>query len=112
MSKKEVSIGKRPTRPSAEDVDKWMAQNSPEGEGQASPVIQETTGPPVEVPAPAAPVVKAPTPVQVVPKMKRLTIDIPDSLHRRVKSRCGQDGLRMADVIRELLDQRFPDTRD
>lgn len=92
---KTVNIGKRPTaRPSPESVDKWMASNATAGAGEPSP---ET--PPATVTAgPKAP----------APKMKRLTIDIPDSLHRRVKSRCGQDGLRMADVIRDLLEQRFP----
>jgi hypothetical protein len=39
---------------------------------------------------------------------KRLTIDVPVSLHKRVKSRCALDNLVMADVIRELLEQRFP----
>lgn len=41
--------------------------------------------------------------------MKRLTIDVPFSLHRRIKSTCVLEDLVMADVIRELLDQRFPD---
>jgi hypothetical protein len=40
--------------------------------------------------------------------VKRLTIDIPLSLHSRVKSRCALENLRMADVIREFLDKRFP----
>lgn len=92
---KTVSIGKRPTaRPSAEAIDKWMEGKAADGAGDPAP----------------APVAKKAAPVEKVepPKMKRLTIDIPDSLHRRVKSRCGQDGLRMADVIRDLLEQRFP----
>ncbi|MES2709457.1 MAG: plasmid partition protein ParG [Verrucomicrobiota bacterium] len=90
---KTVNIGMRPAaRPTAEAIDKWMEGNSA-GAGE----------PGAESPPAAAGSVKPPA-----PKMKRLTIDIPDSLHRRVKSRCGQDGLRMADVIRDLLDQRFP----
>jgi hypothetical protein len=40
--------------------------------------------------------------------MKRLTIDIPLSLHQRVKSQCALKGENMADVVRELLDGRFP----
>jgi len=40
--------------------------------------------------------------------MKRLTIDVPVGLHKRIKSRCALDNLVMADVIRELLEQRFP----
>ena len=92
---KTVNIGRRPaTRPTAEAIDKWIEGNNT-GAGAGEPVAE----PPVVTPA----AVKPPA-----PKMKRLTIDIPDSLHRRVKSRCGQDGLRMADVIRDLLEQRFP----
>lgn len=40
--------------------------------------------------------------------MKRLTIDVPISLHKRIKSRCAMQDLVMADVIRDLLQQRFP----
>jgi hypothetical protein len=40
--------------------------------------------------------------------MKRLTIDIPLSLHTRVKSQCALQSLQMADVIREMLERRFP----
>lgn len=39
--------------------------------------------------------------------MKRFTIDVPVSLHKRVKSQCAMQNLVMADVIRELLEQRF-----
>ena len=40
---------------------------------------------------------------------KRLTVDVPVTLHQRVKSSCALQGLIMADVIRDLLEQRFPD---
>jgi len=39
--------------------------------------------------------------------VKRLTIDVPVSLHQRVKSQCALQGLKMADVVRELLEKRF-----
>jgi hypothetical protein len=39
--------------------------------------------------------------------MKRLTIDVPLSLHQRVKSQCALKGEQMANVMRELLEQRF-----
>lgn len=39
---------------------------------------------------------------------KRFTIDVPVSLHKRVKSQCALQNLVMADVMRELLEQRFP----
>jgi hypothetical protein len=39
---------------------------------------------------------------------KRLTIDVPVGLHKRIKSQCAAENSLMADVIRELLEQRFP----
>ena len=41
-------------------------------------------------------------------EMKRLTVDIPLSLHRRIKGDCGDKGLVMADEIRILLEKRWP----
>ena len=52
----------------------------------------------------AAPEQKAARPV----KMKRFTIDVPADLHRRIKSECAREGLKMADVLREMLETRFP----
>jgi hypothetical protein len=43
---------------------------------------------------------------------KRLTITIPLSLHKRVKSGCAIQNLIMADVVRELLEKRFPNTSE
>ena len=40
--------------------------------------------------------------------MKRLTIDIPERLHTRVKSQCAKRGTKMADEIRALLETHFP----
>ncbi|MCL2874797.1 MAG: hypothetical protein FWF12_00585 [Betaproteobacteria bacterium] len=40
-------------------------------------------------------------------KMKRLTIDIPDGLHRKIKSACGLRGTTIADEVRELLLQKY-----
>jgi len=35
--------------------------------------------------------------------MKRITIDLEDELYRKVKIRCAEDGVTLADVIRKLL---------
>lgn len=40
--------------------------------------------------------------------MKRLTIDVRVSLHKRIKSQCAMADLVMADEIREMLEKRFP----
>jgi len=38
---------------------------------------------------------------------KRLTIDIPADLHRRIKSQCALRGTKIADEVRELLLQKY-----
>ncbi|RWA37005.1 plasmid partition protein ParG [Xylella fastidiosa] len=43
-----------------------------------------------------------------VPKqMKRLTIDVSESLHRQIKTACAQRGTKIADEVRELLSQKY-----
>lgn len=39
---------------------------------------------------------------------KRLTVDIPEDLHRRIKVDCAGKGIQISDVIRELLADAFP----
>lgn len=41
--------------------------------------------------------------------MKRLTIDLRESLHTRIKVTCAQRGVKMADAIREILEREFPE---
>lgn len=41
---------------------------------------------------------------------KRLTIDIPLSLHQRVKSQCALRGENMADVVRAMLLKHFEES--
>ena len=40
-------------------------------------------------------------------KMKRLTIDITDNLHRQIKSQCAMNGTKIADEVRELLLRKY-----
>lgn len=42
---------------------------------------------------------------------KRLTIDIPTSLHKRVKSQCASQGTTIADVVRAFLEKKFPEAK-
>ncbi|UNE53769.1 hypothetical protein [Bartonella machadoae] len=39
--------------------------------------------------------------------MKRLTIDVPESLHRLIKMSCASRGTKIADEVRELLSQKY-----
>ena len=40
-------------------------------------------------------------------EMKRLTIDVSASLHANIKAGCARQGIKMADAIRELLEDKF-----
>ena len=40
---------------------------------------------------------------------KRFTIDVPKSLHKRVKSQCALRSIKMTDMLRELLEKHFPE---
>jgi ParG len=87
MTKKQVKFTKRPVAasPPTEAADAWVNANRDNDKAGR-----------VETPA--------------VPEepMKRLTIDIPESLHIRVKSQCARRGTKMADEIRALLEGHFP----
>lgn len=41
-------------------------------------------------------------------KTKRFTFDVSEALHRRVKSRCAEKGVDIADEMRRLLEHHFP----
>lgn len=43
-------------------------------------------------------------------QMKRLTIDVPESLHRAIKAQCAMRGTKIADEVRELLLQKYGNT--
>jgi hypothetical protein len=86
MSKKEIKFPKKPGAADAPaDAEAWI--NAPRGSDH---------------------VAKAEVPVAPEEPMKRLTIDIPERLHTRVKSQCAKRGAKMADEIRALLEAHFP----
>jgi predicted DNA binding CopG/RHH family protein len=81
MAAKKVAMGTKPGRTATTaNVDDWV---------QAEP----TKSTAVAEPAPV--------------KMKRLTLDIPEPLHKAIKTRSVQEGVAMVDMLRELLDQHY-----
>jgi predicted DNA binding CopG/RHH family protein len=79
MPAKKVSMGTKPGRTaSPANVDDWV---------QAEPA--KTTAPTAEV------------------KMKRLTLDIPEPLHKAIKTRSVQEGVSMVDMLRALLEENY-----
>ncbi|KLB44356.1 hypothetical protein XP1511_17460 [Xanthomonas perforans] len=77
MSGKKIQIGGKPTasRAAAGNADEWVTNRA----------------------APAT------APAESAEKMKRLTIDVAESLHRDIKRKCADEGVKIADVARELL---------
>ena len=84
MNAKKIAIGTKPTaKPAAPaPVDTWVESRTATAEAGED----------------------APEP------MKRLTIDIPESLHREIKAQCAMRGAKIADEVRELLLQKYGKT--
>lgn len=40
-------------------------------------------------------------------KMKRLTLDIPEPLHRAIKLKAADEGVAMVDLLRALLEEKY-----
>jgi hypothetical protein len=40
---------------------------------------------------------------------KRLTVDLPESLHTRIKLACAANHQKMADAVRALLEEHWPE---
>ncbi len=83
-AKKAVTFGAKPA--SKVKVDDWV----------------ENRGVPTEEPTAA----DLP-PVEDQLKMKRLTLDIPDDLHRKIKGKAVADGGTMVEMLRKLLEATY-----
>lgn len=64
-----------------------------------------------DVPTPepnTTPVKVEPAPVEETQlKMKRLTLDIPEELHRKIKGQAAIAGVTMVDMLRALLEEHY-----
>jgi hypothetical protein len=85
MSKK-IQIGLKPVSKPSLSADNWVENRPGETEDKSS--VPAQVDEPVE-------------------KMKRLTIDIPVSLHRAIKTQCSMRGTKIADEVREILLQKY-----
>ncbi len=83
---KSVAIKMPPLRV-ADPADAWVQHRDPDRE---------------------TPTALEPEPSTPAEPMKRFTIDVPVSLHTRIKTRCAMRGEKMADVLREMLEREFP----
>jgi len=108
MSKK-IVIPTKPVRDPAK-LDQWISgagESSPAAQPAPAPVLAVAPPPVVEQTVAVAAVEPEPAPPPAEP-MKRLTIDLTENLHRRIKATCAQRGTKMVDEIRILLENAFP----
>lgn len=87
MAEKRPNLTQRPSATAA-DKDKWVHGG-------------DTTPPPAGA-SPAPPPPREPT--------RRLTLDIPDRLHRVMKIRAATTGVTMLEEVRALLEAHYSDT--
>ena len=90
MPSKKVTITSKPQERVADD---WVKS----GDVNSAPATRAKSDEPAS--APAHEPESAP--------LKRLTIDIPEELHARIKSQCALRRTKMADEIRALLETHF-----
>ena len=83
MPAKKVNFNAKPKQEKPANVDEWVANRN-----------SETVNP-------KSSLEKAPE------KIKRLTLDIPESLHRAIKKKAVEDGETMADQLRSLLEEHY-----
>lgn len=98
MSKAGKSVSfKVPTSKLASGADAWIANRG------AEPATDQESGNVTSLKSVEAAPVEA-----AKEKMSRFTIDVPESLHRRVKMQCAACGQKMANMMRDLLEREFP----
>lgn len=88
MPQKKVNFNAKPSQNQPKTIDDWVENRDTES----------NVSKPQESKPEAASV-----------KMKRLTLDIPESLHRAIKKKAVEDGETMADQLRSLLEKHYGD---
>lgn len=91
------AFAKLPVRPAPVDMDTWVKERPTPAADRETPA-----------PAPVQVAEPSPEPAQLAEPMKRFTIDVAESLHKRIKAQCAMRGVKMADVIRDMLEREFP----
>lgn len=98
MASKKVSFGTKPQK--QPDVDAWVENR----EATQDKAPKETT-------SRASKTSKAKTKKSDQSEdqgaMKRLTLDIPADLHRRIKGKAVMEGVTMVNMLRELLEENY-----
>lgn len=102
MAGKKVNFGTKPQK--QPDVDAWVESR----DAIKDEVTQEPNAPAQSRSEPKAKATaKESERAEDQGAMKRLTLDIPESLHRRIKGKAVMEGVTMVNMLRELLEENY-----
>lgn len=90
------------------DLDSWVGEADSQSAPSASAMTAET---PEETKKPESRETSSGTKAgkgTPAVNMKRMTLDIPKDLHRRIKQACAARDSRMVEEIRRILEREFP----
>ena len=96
-SGKKVAFTAKPQHAQLEQLEQWVSPSEPAPEPPIATSLESSPEPPTPNPQP---------PVENV-KMKRLTLDIPETLHRSIKLQAVTQSVSMVDLLRTLLEQKY-----
>ena len=102
MASKKVSFGTKPQK--QPDVNAWVeSRESPENISTKEPeaVIESA------IKSKAKAKAREPEKSADQNAMKRLTLDIPENLHKRIKGKAVMEGVTMVNMLRELLEETY-----
>ncbi|MEL6501315.1 MAG: hypothetical protein AAFZ17_08235 [Cyanobacteria bacterium J06650_10] len=106
MAGKKVNFGTKPQKKAT--VDDWVESREATSESPEQPQQQETADTDLATSEPkAATAIKDEKEKEKKPTMKRLTLDIPENLHRRIKGKAVMEGVTMVNMLRELLEETY-----
>lgn len=106
MAGKKVNFGTKPQK--QPDVDAWVEnRDAPsESEAEGKTIVEQPL--PVEGSSAESGTKTQSKAAKIDPgAMKRLTLDIPETLHRRIKGRAVMEGVTMVNMLRELLEETY-----
>ena len=100
-SGKKVAFTAKPQQAQLEQLEQWVSSSESSPEPSIAPSIatslESSPEPPTPNPQP---------PIESV-KMKRLTLDIPETLHRSIKLQAVTQSVSMVDLLRTLLEEKY-----
>ena len=94
-SGKKVAFTAKPQQAQIEQIEQWVSPSEPASANPiAAPIADSPESNPPQIPIESV-------------KMKRLTLDIPETLHRSIKLQAVTQSVSMVDLLRTLLEEKY-----